>query len=250
MYKIKLGKKIKLSGNIEALSGLHIGASSQGLEIGGVDNAIVRDPLTNQPYIPGSSLKGKMRSLLEKALGIQDIDIKINNGEKTIKKFTKTGVCQDPNEKIAQLFGLPAEVAEVAKVPSARLIVRDAYLSPKSEEQLFSSKFTDSPYTEIKTEIVVDRVTSAATPRPLERVPKGAIFEFEMILNIFESDDEKEYINLINKAFALLNDDYLGGSGSRGSGKISIKLNDSLQVKTAEDYKDLKGWSSYTMDQN
>lgn len=231
--KLKLVKKIKLEGTIEALTGLHIGGSSQGLEIGGVDNPIIRDPLSNQPYIPGSSLKGKMRSLLEKNLGIDSV------------KFNSLGVCVDPNEYIAQVFGLPAEVSEKNKKPSSRLIVRDAFLAPESAEALFQSPFTDAPYTEIKTEIVVDRVTAAANPRPLERVPKGAKFNFELILNIFEGDNEKDYIELIEHGIALLNDDYLGGSGTRGSGKVKMELSGQIKQKTANDYKSNNGWQEY-----
>ena len=234
--KLKLVKKIKLEGTIEALTGLHIGGSAQGLEIGGVDNPIIRDPLSNQPYIPGSSLKGKMRSLLEKNYGIAEDET----------KFTKDGVWIDPDVNITKVFGLPAEISDKKKKPSSRLIVRDAFLTDDSEKALFQSPFTDAPYTEIKTEIVVDRVTAAANPRPLERVPKGAKFKFELILNIFNDDNENEFIDLIKQGIALLNDDYLGGSGTRGSGKVKMELSEKFKQKSAEDYQKLNGWQDYS----
>ncbi len=236
---LKLIKKIKLEGTIEALTGLHIGGSSQGLEIGGVDNPIIRDTLSNQPYIPGSSLKGKIRSLLEKNYGITN--------DRT--KFTDKGVCIDPEHPITKVFGLPAEVSERENKISSRLIVRDSYLTDESEKALFQSPFTDAPYTEIKTEIVVDRVTAAATPRPLERVPKGAKFKFELILNIFEGDNEEEFIKLIKQGIALLNDDYLGGSGTRGSGKVNMQLTTKLYQKSSKDYKNLNDWQEITTQQ-
>ena len=233
--KLKLVKKIKLEGTIEALTGLHIGGSAQGLEIGGVDNPIIRDPLSNQPYIPGSSLKGKMRSLLEKNLGINDND----------KEFTGQGICVNLNENIAIVFGVPAEKVGKENVNPSRLIVRDAFLTDESEKTLFQSPFTDAPYTEVKTEIVVDRVTAAANPRPLERVPKGAKFKFELILNIFNDDNENEFIDLIKQGIALLNDDYLGGSGTRGSGKVKMELSEKFKQKSAEDYQKHNVWQDY-----
>lgn len=236
--KMKLEKKIKIAGTIEALTGLHIGGSNQGLEIGGIDNAIVRDPITNEPYIPGSSLKGKIRSLIEKEMGIP----KENN-----KNWTDQGICQDPNEPVAQVFGLPAEKHEDKnKQPSSRLIVRDAYLRNDWVNKLKESKTTDAPFTEVKTEIVVDRITAAATPRPVERVPKGAIFEFEMILNVFSADDDEVFINLLKKGIQLLNDDYLGGSGTRGSGKVDVQIQNK-QYKDSSFYEGAKDWEPYSI---
>ena len=71
-----------LEGTLELLSGLRIGASEGEIRIGGVDNQVIRNPINNEPYIPGSSLKGKVRSLLEwrsgavksVPLGIRDMD--------------------------------------------------------------------------------------------------------------------------------------------------------------------------------
>ena len=60
----------KLTGQIELLSGLHIGSGNTEIHIGGTDNPVITNPITQQPYIPGSSIKGKMRSLLEWHLGV------------------------------------------------------------------------------------------------------------------------------------------------------------------------------------
>jgi len=230
---LKLEKKIKILGTIETLSGLHVGGSSQGLEISGIDNPIIRDPLSKEPYIPGSSLKGKLRSLLEK-----------NDGIKSLKN---NGLCLDPENVIALVFGLPAEVTS-EKNTLTRLIVYDSFLNVESRNKLKNSKSTDAPFTELKTEVVINRVTAEAVPRPLERVPKGAIFNFCFILNIFNGDKQDDFIKLINRGIELLNDDYLGGSGTRGSGKIfmSIKIEDGIIEKTSENYINcdtVKGWN-------
>lgn len=249
-FKLKLNKKIRIAGKIRALTGLHIGGSNQGLEIGGVDNAIVRDPLTNQPYIPGSSYKGKIRSLLEKRNGITDVKeiIDPQNPENKIKKpeFTNEGVWQNPFKALPKLFGVPAEIAEKANEPTTRIIFRDSYLTEYSAKKLFKSDSTDAPYTEIKTEISVDRITAKATPRPVERVPRNAEFEFEIIINIFEKDKELEstYIKLIEQGLDLLNDDYLGGSGSRGSGRVRITI-EKKEEKDLSSYEKDNDWKPY-----
>lgn len=212
---MKLLKKIIITGQIEAKTGLHIGGSDVGFSIGGADSPVIRDPLTNVPYIPGSTIKGKMRSLLEKVTP----GIAYN---KTVghAKIHQCAV-KEPSQlcPICRLFGLPAE-ADVPNPP--RLYVRDAQMNPESEKLLAASPNTDMPYTEIKTEVVIDRVTSAATPRQIERVPAGALFDLEIVLNIYDQDDEKELLNLLEEGRRLLNDDYLGGSGTRGYGKIAI----------------------------
>lgn len=201
MSEIKLKKKIIYTGTIVLKTGLHIGGTNTALNIGGPDKFVVRNPITQLPYIPGSSLKGKMRSLIELAYGETD------NGS----------VTKDPNTKAGKLFGLSSDIENGH--PS-RIIVRDGEL--KNPEELSN---TDLLYTESKTEVTINRITAKAMPRTFEQVPAGAKFNLEMVLNVFDGDDEDELKNTIKKAIELLEDDYLGGNGSRGYGQVKIKLN-------------------------
>ncbi len=202
----KLTKKIIYTGTITLKTGLHIGGTNAALNIGGPDKFVVRNPLNNIPYIPGSSLKGKMRSLIE-----------IYNGCVSVDKDGKYIASKDPNSVSGKLFGVAGDSDE--NKPS-RLIVRDAELDTESAD--FSN--TDLPYTESKTEVTIDRVTAKANPRTFERVPAGAKFKLNMILNIFEGEDENELKQTLQQAIDLLHDDYLGGHGSRGYGQIEINL--------------------------
>lgn len=201
MSSIKLKKKIIYTGTIVLKTGLHIGGTNTALNIGGPDKFVVRNPINQLPYIPGSSLKGKMRSLIELACG------NTNNGDAT----------KDPKTKAGKLFGVPSDIENGH--PS-RIIVRDGELI-NSEE--FAN--TDLLYTESKTEVTINRITAKAMPRTFERVPAGAKFNLEMVLNVFDGDDEDELKSTIKKAIELLEDDYLGGNGSRGYGQVKIKLN-------------------------
>lgn len=211
---MKLVKKIKYTAKIELLSGLHIGATNLAMAIGGVDSFVVRNPIDQKPYIPGSSLKGKMRSLLELANGEYS-----NNG----RGFSP---CTDPTKPSGHLFGTSA--GDTAQ-PS-RIIIRDALMSDGQEEKL---RNTDLYLTEAKTEVAIDRITANANPRTNERVPKGVIFNFEAILDVFSTDDEKQLRDSFTKAVKLLEDDYLGGHGSRGYGHIRF-----TEWKEEEKYTD------------
>lgn len=201
MSEIKLKKKIIYTGTIVLKTGLHIGGTNTALNIGGPDKFVVRNPITQLPYIPGSSLKGKMRSLIELAYGETD------NGD----------VTKDPNTKAGKLFGVASEININNGHPS-RIIVRDGKL--KNPEELNN---TDLLYTESKTEVTINRITAKPNPRTFERVPAGAKFNLEMVLNIFDGDNEDELRNTIKDAIRLLEDDYLGGNGSRGYGQVVFK---------------------------
>ena len=190
----KLVKKILYTGKITVLTGLHIGGTNAALNIGGPDNFVVRNPINMKPYIPGSSLKGKLRSLIEIKNGISKSD--------------------DINSESGKLFG-------VGSKRCSRLIVRDSELIIEGKENDF--KNTDLLYTESKTEVSIDRVTGTASlagPRTIERVPAGAEFSLNMVLNIFEDEieDEIQLQNTLETAIKMLHDDYLGGHGSRGYG--------------------------------
>lgn len=248
----QLVKKILIEGTITAKTGLHIGGSSVGMSIGGADATVVRNPLTNQPYIPGSSLKGKMRSLLEKVEGIfgPPIGEHIQKGPLTEFVTEENGLTKEDAERInliVKIFGtMPEKIKKSDEVPS-RLIVRDCELERDSAQKLANSKDTDMPYTEVKTEVVIDRITSAATPRQLERVPAGAVFNMRMILNIYSGDDENAMLNKIFEGLALVQNDYLGGKGTRGSGEVDIKITQ-LKFKDKKVYEEAGNWNSYSND--
>jgi len=223
--------KVLIRGVIEAITGLHIGGAREPLEIGGIDAPVVRDPVTRYPYIPGSSLKGKMRSLFER-----HIMAKKKKAGESLDGFlyligqVRIHVCSDPNCVICRLFG--SSVKET-NIPS-RIAVRDAYLTEPSMEKL---REIESPllYTELKFENAIDRITSAAMPRQIERVPAGTEFEFEMIYNAEDIDQLEEDLKNLLFSMALLEDDYLGGHGTRGYGKIRFNL-ELIEAKKTDAY--------------
>lgn len=225
--------KILLTGSLKCKSGLHIGASKTNLDIGGLDGAVVRDPLTREPYIPGSSLKGKLRSLFERS---QRMKYERHGGEGVYRHE-----CVDPTCRVCRLFGATGKNGE-RNLP-ARLIVRDSLLTEDSKRQLEGID-TGLQYTEWKFENALNRITAAAMPRQLERVPAGAEFNFEMIYNVetLDSPEISQDLTHVLETLSLLQDDYLGGHGSRGYGKIQFNL-DQLSGKKVEFYSatDAKG---------
>ena len=210
--KVDLYGRVFVRGKIRAVTGLHIGGTPAALAIGTVDNPVIRDTLTGRPYIPGSSVRGKMRSLWEKMTGVeQNWPI----GQVTIHMCdSREGYLKCP---VCQIFGVMGQ--SEASFPT-RLVIRDAVLSDESEADLRLRAKTDQPYTEVKWEAAIDRVTSAAVPRQMERVPAGATFDgLELVFSVYEEQDLARFLTVF-EAMQLLEDDYLGGQGSRGSGKI------------------------------
>lgn len=242
---LKMIKKIFIRGKIITKTGMHIGGSSLGLQIGGADKVVVRNPVTNLPYIPGSSLKGKMRSLLEKSLGLIEVTSKQKDG----KTEWEGRLCTDPSEDVAQLFGIPADTgaeAEIENLSPTRLTVRDAPML--NEKKLAAAENTDMYCTEIKTEVNIDRLTSAANPRNFERVPAGAEFGLDLVVDIYNIDNGENkradaFIDLIRQGLTLIEDDYLGGQGTRGYGQVKFYI-ESVTERTADDYR--KGRSGQT----
>ncbi len=223
--KKQLIKKVLISGNIKTLTGIHIGGSNDTIQIGGLDNSIIRNPVDNKPYIPGSSLKGKIRCLLEQSVGVA--------GTKSMGKNIKYGPTDkgsgESAKPILNLFGMAS--GDDDNIPS-KFIVRDCNIIDDGE-QLLKNQSTDLPYTEAKTEVVIDRVTAAAVPRQLERIPSGVYFSFNLVVNVFEEDDEDEMLNMVFNGMRLLQDDYLGGSGSRGSGQIAFDIKKIIEREAA-----------------
>ena len=241
MASIQLQGRIFLQGNIKALTGLHIGGNSGELDIGGIDNTVIRNAYNRQPYIPGSSVRGKMRSMLDRHFN--------NALEKRVGRDVFVHECEKPNDykecQVCQVFGVAPQKNMRGKTMPGRLIVRDTFLTPESLDALDKAD-TDTDYTEIKTEVAIDRITSAATPRQQERVPAGTTFgPFQIVHSLYtlhgsETDnqinDELAYFDTVLKGMELLEDDYLGGSGSRGSGQIEFE-GLSMTFKSRECYE-------------
>lgn len=207
-------------------TGLRIGGIKDEIKIGDIDHPVIRDPITKQPYIPGSSLKGKMRSALEVAL-------------KGLSEPCSCGDCL-----VCKLFGA-GNKATAEKKEVSRLIVRDSFMTEKSKELLLSFV---GDYVEIKTENVIDRVRGVAEhPRTLDRIPAGVEFECEFVLRLYEKDLEKEkdFIDAIKTALKLIEFTYLGGSGTRGYGKVEfgeIKY-ETYKIEPVEDFIKITGCS-------
>ena len=214
----QLIKKIKIQTSITLVTGLHIGGSSDNVEIGGIDNPVIKLATRgNEPYIPGSSLKGKMRCLLEQAAGA-----------------SKVGM----DKKVNNLFGITESKDLNTDNQPSKLIVRDAILSKESKEALLACDNLDMPYTENKWENVINRTKGIAEhPRQSERVPAGAVFNAEFVLNIWDDDKEDELLALFEKGIRLLENDYLGGSGSRGYGQIKFGEFVKTELSDANDWK-------------
>jgi CRISPR-associated protein Csm3 len=219
---VTLKGRVLITGSIKAVTGLHIGASKDVLDIGGVDLPVIRNPMDRRPYIPGSSLKGKMRSWLEKLYGKpQNWNLSKGGTVQEKAKEPKDVVlhlCQDAESasgcEVCRIFGIMGQWGP--SMPT-RLMVRDIYLDGTSIPE------TVIDYTEVKWEAAIDRVTSAATPRQIERVPAGAVFQpMEIVFNIYEEQDVERLKDVIT-AMQLVEDDYLGGHGSRGSGKVAFE---------------------------
>ena len=206
---------ILLQGKIITKTGLHIGGSKEKLEIGGVDSPVVRDPSTNNPYIPGSSIKGKMRMLAEYSEGL------VSNGEVHSCKSTEKAL-QCP---VCLLFGVSPDKNEIEKGPT-RLIVRDA--NPTKETiEMWQNVDSELLYTEYKGENFINRITSEANPRFVERVVPNSAFGFEMVCGLYqigEHTDNPDMLRTVFNSLRLLQDSTLGGFGSRGYGKIEIRL--------------------------
>ncbi len=202
----------KITGKIVVKTGLHIGAGNDKVEIGGMDNPIIRNPLTREPYIPGSSIKGKMRSLMEWKLD----KLKTTGG--------KVCSCGNSDCEICRVFGSANTKSDDAKDRGpTRLIVRDATLSEDCKK-----KFQDGKAIEEKAENSLNRITAEANPRPIERVVPGVEFDFEIAYRVIDTGDngatdEKYFKEVVLEGLKLLQNDYLGGGGSRGNGQIEFK---------------------------
>jgi CRISPR-associated protein Csm3 len=210
--------KYLIQGVIHCTTGLHVGGNTEGFEIGGMDNPVIRDPITDQPYIPGSSLKGKLRHLSEWGLG--KIQPHPKHKDASGKETYGPHFCGECPACV--MFGPASDDPDVRKMAGpTRLSIRDSFLSAGSVKDL-QQWLGEGIYTEAKTENAIDRVTAQATPRPIERVPAGAEFEFTFIFDVYR-DVDKELLKELFAAMAMLEDSALGGGGSRGHGQIKFQ---------------------------
>lgn len=191
--------KIEITGTLELLTGMHIGGSSAFAAIGAVDSPVVRDTFSDQPMIPGSSLKGKMRALLAQ---------KYNDRKHLPASYS----CEDDDPRILRLFG------SAKKNQRSRVLFRDMMLNNMKELREYGLNSA----TEVKFENTISRMTAIANPRQIERAIRGAKFDLSIVYNVQEADEMIPDLQLLAEGMQLLQFDYLGGHGSRGYGKVKF----------------------------
>ena len=188
--------KLKITGKIELVTGLHIGASNSFSAIGAVDSPIVKDVRNGNPVIPGSSLKGKLRTLLA-------------------KKYNEA--VAEPNEdnpKLTSLFGS----SKKGHIKAGRLIFSDMTLA--NWEDMKKEGLTSK--TEVKWENTISRSTAEANPRQIERAIRGSKFDLDIVYNVISKEEMIQDFEILKEGFKILQYDYLGGSGTRGYGKVKF----------------------------
>lgn len=210
----------KISGKIELLSGLHIGSGNTEIHIGGTDNPVIKNPINQQPYIPGSSVKGKMRSLLEWHLGIVGITEGHPISFKHLDQLQGKTLAQAKN--LLKLFGGAPDSnndqALIKEIGPTRLAFWDCALDPTWIEAMDRKNLM---LTETKMENMIDRIRGVAEhPRNTERVPATAMFDFNLTIRIH---DDEDLLDTLLQGLKLLELTGLGGSGSRGYGKIKFQ---------------------------
>lgn len=206
-----------IAGRIVLISGLHIGGSKDTMQIGGIDSPIVKNPLDNMPYIPGSSLKGKIRFLLEHYLNL------IMNGSGEIPVINK----ENKIYRTAVIFGHTKH--EIQETKPTRVIFTDSkiigILNKDGSVNQDVMKNETIEFVEAKTEVMINRITGTQGGglRNVERVPAGVVFDLNIILKQYDDETDKGDLDIILKGLKLLENDALGGSGSRGSGRIEFR---------------------------
>ncbi|MCR5111223.1 MAG: type III-A CRISPR-associated RAMP protein Csm3 [Ruminococcus sp.] len=187
--------KLIISGKIETMTGLHIGTGNAYSAIGAADSPVIRDIKDHLPMIPGSSLKGKLRTLLAR------------------KYSASAKKPDDDSDDIKNLFG--------SMKKRGKLIFNDMFISRECIDELREIGVYST--TEVKFENTINRLSSVANPRQIERVIRGCVFDMQIICDVTEENDAEKNIGLLTEGMSLLQLDYLGGSGSRGYGRIAFK---------------------------
>ncbi len=221
--------KFVITGILECVTGTRIGGTQEKFEIGGIDNPVIKDPLTELPYIPGSSLKGKLRSLLEWARDLPAV-------QQPHPKHRAFTACHCGNCVACRLFGVASDDPNVRMTSGpTRLTVRDAF--PTGYEAVLRGEeppegttvhrwwemLGEGIGTELKSENFIDRLTAEANPRTMERVPAGSEFAVEFVLDVYDANGDKDLLEALTEAMKLLEYSTLGGSGSRGYGRVRFK---------------------------
>lgn len=205
-------KIVTINGQIELLSGLHIGGGDDTMKIGGIDNSVIKNVNSNEPYIPGSSLKGKMRSLLEWHIGV----VGIGDGKPFSSTLLDNAIFNDTSKKVyaQNLLKLFGDSGQNNMYGITRISVGDCSLSDDSKGLVLS---------EAKYENSINRQKGTAeNPRQTERVPAGVKFDFDIRVKVLDDDSEEELLAMVKEGFKLIENDYLGGSGSRGYGRVKF----------------------------
>jgi len=233
--------KFVITGILECVTGLRIGGTREGFEIGGIDNPVIKDPLTDLPYIPGSSLKGKLRHLLEWARDTKAV--RVPHPKHKVYTACHCGACVS-----CRLFGVASDEPEIReKAGPTRLFVRDAFptgyeevLELVKKRAISSGEKREEPRegttvrrwweqlgegisTELKSENFLNRLTAEANPRTMERVPAGSEFSVEFVMDVYDAQKDKELLEALAEAMKLLEYSALGSSGSRGYGRVQFK---------------------------
>lgn len=203
---------LEVEGTLVVRTGLHIGGNSDGIHAALVDRPVARDPFSGLPFVPGSSVKGKLRSLLEWTRG------------KVSCERAGAGPCICNECDVCRIFGVPARIrATRGKIKGpTRLAVADAFPHDDTLRKLGRLE-TGLPFTEWKKENALDRITSSATPRDVERVPAGSRYGMKFTYTLYEPEDA-DALGELFAAMDLLEGSYLGGSGSRGYGRVKIAI--------------------------
>lgn len=227
MIELREKGRARIEGRIRLLSGLHIGAGKDSVEIGGIDNPVIKHPFTCEPYIPGSSIKGRLRFIMEWAFGALRSDGQAWG-------YNKDDQPADPADPVLRIFG---NALEKWRGGPTRLIVRDC---PLTEEDRARYREAPERFFEEKTEVLIDRIAGKAHdkvgPRQTERVPAGVAFDLELVFRLYDAGDDGardlDCLNWTLLGLSLLEQDALGGSGSRGYGRIRFE---DLHLVTAGD---------------
>jgi len=222
--KLGLIGKLLLDGEMVCETGLHIGAGKGSLDLGGADNPVVKDAF-GRPYVPGSSLRGRIRSLLEQSAGqVSPADLIYLSRRRG--QEVRIHQSDEPGDEVCLLFGrnpgrmerVSGDALEPALATPARLTAYDAPLDLDSVTQQMRENLDDE-LTEVKSENAIDRITAQSNARTLERVPAGAKFRVRFVLDIL-CEADRELVAAFVQGLRLLEDDALGGGGSRGSGRV------------------------------
>ena len=222
---MKLTEIKRLEGKIILKSGLHIGSGNMEMHIGGTDSPVIKHPHTLEPYIPGSSLKGKVRSLLEMESGLMiytDGNVVSSN---TLKNVNNDEKLKAKCEAILKIFGSSgADKEDETGFGPTRVSFADCYLDDDWQKMANNNRWL---LTEEKSENVINRIKGTAEhPRFIERVPEGTKFKFLVTFKVLHDDDAALFDTVLLKGLKLLEMDALGGSGSRGYGRIAFEFND------------------------